>query len=393
MLRAAEGSTARLLQLCAAYFGFYVVTGVTVKYFRDAGLREMEFLAYSTLGGALICLVVAIAFGWWRLQSIQRVPLLGLQVPVELAYIIPSGICTAVVIPTTTLLYSLPISVMVAMVIMRGSVIVISRSVDAIQIRQGILKKRVFREEDIAVGFALLAVASVLLYAPVARAVGLPGAEAISFEFLKDPFAVSVLVSYVVAYSFRIYIMNYFKNTRGKGVKQDNKGFFAIEQIAASCALALAAFVAFSAAPGTTVFDAGKVVSQASLGARLLDEFAGAISNPSAMWIAAVTIGGFPYGCVAFFSVFIFMFQGRTATFAGLVNRLTSLLAGTTATLITWVALGGRFPKPQEWLSLFFIFIAVGFLTVAERKRAAEGAGAPSTPPPAPEPPARLAPG
>ena len=66
MLRAAEGSTARLIQLCVGYFGFYVVTGVTVKYFRGAGLGEMEFLAYSTLGGALLCLVVAVAFGWWR---------------------------------------------------------------------------------------------------------------------------------------------------------------------------------------------------------------------------------------------------------------------------------------------------------------------------------------
>jgi hypothetical protein len=387
VFRATEGSTARLVQLCAAYFGFYVVTGVTVKYFRDAGLGEMQFLAYSTLGGSLLCLGVAIAFGWWRLQSIQRVALLGMQVPVELAYIVPSGVCTAVVIPATTLLYSLPISVMVAMVIMRGSVIVISRSVDAIQIRQGILKKKVFFEEDVAVGFALLAVASVLLWAPIARRLGVAGAETVSFEFLKDPFAVAVLSSYVVAYSFRIYIMNYFKNTRGKGVKQDNKGFFAIEQIAASVVLIVAAFLVFQLAPGTTTVDAaGKVLTETSIGARLLDQFHGAIANPPALWLAAVTIGGFPYGGVAFFSVFIFMFQGRTATFAGLVNRLTSLLAGTTATLITWATLSGKFPKPQEWLSLAFIFVAVGFLTLAERKRAAAVSPPPVAVPAAPAP-------
>lgn len=369
MLKAAEGSTARLLQLCVAYFGFYVVTGVGVKYFRGTGLTEMGFLAYSTLGGSVICLVVAIAFGWWRLQSNETVPFLGRRVPVELGYILPSGACTAVVIPTTTLLYSLPISVMVAMVMMRGSVIVISRTVDAIQIKQGILKKRVFREEDIAVGFALLAVGSVLLWAPLARLVGLGSAETISFEFLKDPLAVSVLASYVVAYSFRIYIMNYFKNTRGKGVKQDNKGFFAIEQIAASVVLAVIAVAAFNAAPPLVPSGDAAHVAGASL---LLAQFRDAITNPAPNWILAVTLGGFPYGCVAFFSVFIFMFQGRTATFAGLVNRLTSLLAGTTATLITWAALGGKLPKPQEWLSMTFILIAVGFLTVAERKRAAE---------------------
>jgi hypothetical protein len=74
----------------------------------------------------------------------------------------------------------------------------------------------------------------------------------------------------------------------------------------------------------------------------------------------------------AFFSVFIYMFKGRTATFAGLVNRLTSLVAGTVATLIYWLAFGGSGPKTQDWLALGFIFLAVGFLTAAERRRAAE---------------------
>jgi hypothetical protein len=66
------------------------------------------------------------------------------------------------------------------------------------------------------------------------------------------------------------------------------------------------------------------------------------------------------------------MFKGRTATFAGLVNRLTSLVAGTTATLVVWGFLGGAPPKIQDWLSLSLIFVAVYFLTRAEKKRAAE---------------------
>ena len=83
-------------------------------------------------------------------------------------------------------------------------------------------------------------------------------------------------------------------------------------------------------------------------------------------------VAGFAYGLVAFFSVFIFMFKGRTATFAGLVNRLTSLVAGTTATLVLYFAFDGRFPKSQDWLSLVFILIAVWFLSRAERKRTQE---------------------
>ena len=41
----------------------------------------------------------------------------------------------------------------------------------------------------------------------------------------------TILGCYVCAYAIRIYIMNYYKNTRAKGQKLDNKAFFAIEQI------------------------------------------------------------------------------------------------------------------------------------------------------------------
>src|SRR5689334_20266508 len=162
-----SGSTRHLLELCAGYFVTYVLTGVLVKYFtggiRDPKMSDIHYLFNNTLGGAVFALGVVFALGWIKLRSNRLVRVGPFKVPVEVGYILPSGICTAVVIPTTTLMYTLPISVMVAMVMMRGSVIVISRCVDAIQIRQGILKKRVYREEDIAVVFALGAVGVDLL--------------------------------------------------------------------------------------------------------------------------------------------------------------------------------------------------------------------------------------
>jgi len=350
MFKAPEGSSARLVQLCVLYFLFYAVTGVTVKYFQGSaahgypGMNDVQFLVYSTSGGMGICLVVALAKGWFRLKSNGHLQWGPLSFPREYLYIVPSGVCTAVVIPTTTLMYSLPISVMVAMVMMRGSVIVISRAVDAIQVKQKILHKKVFWQEDAAVLVALGGM-SIQLF----------GAKPGDFAFVHNAAAVTILGSYIVAYAIRIYIMNYYKNTRGKGVALDNEGFFGVEQITAFIVIVIVAAALFFSK------------SQAAQ----LVVFRGAIVTPKAKWPLAI-LAGTAFGMVAFFSVFIFMFKGRTATFAGLVNRLTSLLAGTFATIVSYLAFGGKFPKRDDWISLLFILAAVGFLTVAERRRAAE---------------------
>jgi hypothetical protein len=371
------GSTGRLLQLCIGYFFSYVLTGIAVKYF-TGGIRqpEMSDLAYlfnNTLGGSIVALGTVILLGWIKLRSNRTVKWLGMNVPSEIAYIIPSGVCTAVVIPTTTLMYSLPISVMVAMVIMRGSVIVISRAVDEVQIRQGILKKRVFAEENWAVVFALMAVGTNVLLIPfvafldnqgvaASKTLGLsPAAMEGSFDFLKSPAALTIMGLYIVAYSIRIYIMNFFKNTRARGVELDNKGFFAIEQVAASVTMVVIAGF-FIASPNLLGWSDQRII-----------DFRNAAAHPDPIAI----LSGVPFGIVAFFSVFIFMFKGRTATFAGLVNRLVSLLAGTFSTLLLYWIWKTSPPKVQDWVAFAFIMVAVYFLTRAEKLRSMENKIAP----------------
>ncbi len=360
MWKTTDGSTGRLIQLCIGYFFFYLIFGVAVKYFTDYLVAQltipetfkafqvqmnMEFLIYSTIGGNLVALGIVFLFRWYKLKSNYSITVLGIKMPVEFLYIIPSGICTAVVIPTTTLMYTLPISVMVAMVIMRGSIIVISRIIDAIQIKQGILKRKVYIQEELAVLFAIFAVSVHLFYD---RSTG--------FDFLSYTPAVIILSSYLVAYSIRLYIMNYFKNTRGKGVPQDNKGFFAIEQLSAALTVIIVGFILFSIQDPITT---------------QLIHFQSSLSNPTQYWHWEI-VAGTMFGAVAFFSVFLFMFKGRTATFAGLVNRLTSLIAGTASTLAFFYLFGGKFPKTSDWVSLGFILIAVAFLSFAEKKRIVE---------------------
>ena len=372
-----DGTTERLLQLALGYFATYIVTGIAPKYFLNTApgypaMNDVSYMVYSTALSSVFCVFLVIIWKWYKFQSQENITVLGVTFPKEFLYIIPSGVCTAVVIPTTTLMYLLPISVMVAMIIMRASIIVVSRIVDSVQIAQGILKKKVYWEENVAVVFALLAVALQLLnFKGATAAVQASGNyaqffaqlfvfDAKNFAFFTNATAMIILTSYIIAYTLRIYIMNYFKNTRTKGVSYDNKGFFAVEQISASSTMLIATLVVlFVMKPDLT--NAKDFVLN----------FQNAFSVPHEQWWKAA-VAGIPYGIGAFFSVFLFMFKGRTATFAGLVNRLTSLIAGTIATLLVFLLMAQKPPKTEDWVGLVIIFIALYFLGKSEKKRAHE---------------------
>ena len=346
-----EGTTERLLQYSFAYFALYVVTGYLAKYFaKTLGMGGNTYTVYNTIGGMLICNVIVLAWGWYKFKSSDHTTVLGIRMPREFLYIIPSGVCTAVIIPTTTLMYVLPISVMVAMIIMRASVIIISRIIDTIQIKQGILHKIVYWEENVAVVFALIAVSIKMIYVK-------PG----DFDFIHNVAAMTILGAYLTAYSIRIYIFNYYKNTRKKDAIYDTKGFFAVEQIASTVAILIAGVLLFYSV------DLG-VADPKTFGFQFKDS----LVNTPALWKEGI-LSGLPFGAAAFFSVFLFMFKGRTATFAGLVNRVTSLVAGTVATVVVWWLIAGqKLPAMEDWFGLAAIFIAIYFMGKAEQKRACE---------------------
>ncbi|MEK7690091.1 MAG: hypothetical protein AAB425_03630, partial [Bdellovibrionota bacterium] len=67
--------------------------------------------------------------------------------------------------------------------------------------------------------------------------------------------------------------------------------------------------------------------------------------------------------------VFLFLFKGKSATFAGLVNRLTSLLAGTTSTLLIAAFFGGALPSLSDWGAFGLVMISVSLLAWSESSR------------------------
>ncbi len=337
------GGYGRLLLLCAGYFVGYALFGLALKWLLDTragfpGMPGMETLFNTTVGGMSICLLVVLVF-WWpgRLKSTLP-PIFGGRLPGEYAWLIPSGICTGFVIPTTTLMYTYGYSVMVAMVLMRASLIIVSRVVDAILIRQGHLDKEVYWQENAAVVAAVAAVSFVVF-----------GAGPKDFRFFESPAAMITMALYIVPYALRIYILNRFK------VKIDHRAIFGIEQIFAALTVLLVLFA------GILAFQAGWQPPQ-------MAGVAHAFFHPSA---TAILIG-VPYGIIAFFSVFIFLYRGGTATFNTTVNRLTSLLAGTVATLLFHYLFQGKAVRDYQWGALLVVFAAIGFLAWAGRRRAAE---------------------
>ncbi len=372
--RTEEGSTHRLIQYSLSYFVLYIIYTMLTKVMEKSyGVGGTVFTVYNTIGGMFICNFVVIVWGWYKFKSSEYINLLRIRMPKEFLYIIPSGICTAIIIPTTTLMYTLPISVMVAMIIMRASIIIISRIIDQIQIWQGILKKRVYLEENIGALFAILAL-SIQLFIKIKIGDGFLGIEKISFfetrpgdfDFIRNTAAITILMFYLSAYSIRLYIMNYYKNTRPKGAVYDMKGFFAVEQLSSTIFILIAGLVYY--------YFAKVDFSLPNYTKTFSYQFKSAFDNVPDKW-AMIVLSGFPFGAAAFFSVFLFMFKGRTATFAGLVNRISSLIAGTFSTLLVYVFfkdMGFKPPKPEDWMALIFIFIAIYFLSKAEKKRTCE---------------------
>lgn len=388
-----SATTRRLLLLCLVYLVMYVLNGTFAKYFTAVQMphvSEMDYNFHNTLGSVFIALLIPLLWNWYRMPWSDRRSFGPFKLPVETPYIILSGFCTAIIVPGTTLMYTVTgLSIMVAMAIMRGCIIIVSRLVDAIQIRQGLMKKKIYPEENWSVVFALLGLLTWIVWGllakkfpwidpPDPKAAGHP---AVAAKSLLDTFHIIVLVLYVAAYAVRLYIMNYYKNTRDEDHPQDNKGYFAIEQTTATLTMVM---VVAGVLWATVAFrwTAGMLVDlNAAVHHPLFVNFGALLFHPNAAgfkaYLAAqphtmMVLSGIPYGVIAFVSVFIFMYQGRSATFAGVLNRVTSLIAGVGATLTVHFWFNLPKPKRPDWIAIGFVLVAVYFLAVAEKKRKAE---------------------
>lgn len=318
----------------------YVGTGVMPKVFTYGlgGIEKVsqnQYAVFSTAGGVTVSLLIVFGLGWLKYF---KATIRG-----EVPMIAASGFGTAVVIVTTTLMYSFKgVSVMVAQVLMRGSVIILMLGVDWIMIQRGLSTSKITKTQYKGVAFALAAIACAI-FAP-ARALK-PGQHAATFvEILPT------LLAYIcLGYAIRLFIQQLWKNKKGQAA-QDNRGFFAVEQLFAVATLAVvAAYICLSSSTAPDLVDAQQALRH---------------------WNWSAMGSGVFFGLVAVPSVFLMMLKGRSGTFGALLNRVVTLIAGTIATCALAITFGQDWPTVYDWVSFGLLIVALHYVgkAAAEKK-------------------------
>ena len=153
----------RIWWLAFGYFAFYVPYSFLVKVLTTplwpgvngpvSGFRILPAVAVAT---AIVLLAIITFAGWWKYASCRQ--FFGRSMPFPPALVVLSGIGTATIIGTTTLSFTfIGISILFALMLMRGGVLLIAPSVDLL------FRRRVRWFSWIALGLTLPALAIALL--------------------------------------------------------------------------------------------------------------------------------------------------------------------------------------------------------------------------------------
>jgi hypothetical protein len=286
-------------------------------------LAGFSLLPVSVLASAVGMVVFITVMGWWKFAAHTRVG--GVSLPHPNRWTFLSGVCTAFIIGTTTLAYTFEgISIVFAMLLMRGGVLIIAPVVDA-------LTKRSVRWFSWA---ALACAMGALL-------LGLTDTSSYALSLVAG---LNIAV-YLAAYFIRLRFMSRLAKSE---VQDANRRYFVEEQMVAAPLLVVML-------GGWALFGGG---GQVALDLR---EGFTAYWGQSFLW-AIVLVGIFSQGTGIFGSL-IFL-DKRENTFCVPVNRSSSVLAGIIAAF--WVSAYPNQSAPA-WTQLAgasIIILAILFLTI-----------------------------
>ena len=290
----------------AGYFACYAPYAALTKLLSDgrlggAGGRVDGFavLPLSTMASLVGMVAFISAKRWWRYANKTRI--LGVLLPSPTRWTFLSGIATAVIIATTTLAYTFEgVSIVFMMLLMRGGVLVIAPLVDAIA------KRKVGAPSWVALALSLGALAIAVRPGVDVRMTGL---------------AIVDVIAYLASYFLRLRFMSRLAKSSDDAA---STRYFVEEQMVATPAIVFALVL-------YAVAGAGPIADSLRWG------FAGTWSTGA--WLPILAIGVLSQGTGVFGA--LVLLDQRTNVFCVAVNRASSVLAGTLATLtLGFIGLG-----------------------------------------------------
>ncbi|HEX2270302.1 MAG TPA: hypothetical protein VHH35_12230 [Pyrinomonadaceae bacterium] len=318
----------RIWWLALGYFAFYTSYSLSIKLLTSklwpgvdqqvSGFRLLPAVAIST---ALVLPAIITFKGWWSYFSCRK--FMGRSVPVPPPLVVLSGIGAAIIIGTTTLSFTFTgISILFALLLMRGGVLIMAPSVDVL------FRRRVRWFSWVALGITVPAMAIAIL-------------DVNNYQLTEV--AAFTICAYLSGYLLRIPLLT------GLAKREDNaitRRYFVEESTVA--VLFLVAIPATLALIGN-----GEIMLQLRQG--FLDIFSSSVTLP------AMLIGAF-YACLYCFGTLIYL-DCRENTFCIPLNRGSSLLAGIVASYVLAVFFGQAFPSLAELAGAGLIVLALLFLS------------------------------
>jgi protein-tyrosine-phosphatase len=320
----------RIWLLALGYFAFYIPYTALTKALSlgllpgmtgpVSGFRILPATAVATSVALIAFITIG---GGWRCLPRRRA--LGLAVPVVGARTLISGVATAVIIGSTTLNYTFAgISILFALLLMRGGVLILAPIVDTL------LGRRVRASSWIALGlnFAALSIA----FADVG------GYQMTLVAGLN-------IAAYLLGYCIRIPNMTGMAKSRDRAI---NARYFHEETLVAAIAL--------TGVPALCL-----LIGDGPILAELRAGFTTFFVDP--LVIPALIIGVL-YACLYMFGTWIYL-GARENTYCIPLNRCSSLLSGVVASfLLTWF-LGWRAPSGYQIAAAAVILAALAILMVS----------------------------
>jgi hypothetical protein len=312
----------------AGYFACYVPYSALTKAL-SAGMHPgveqavagAALLPVTTVVSLLAMVVFLWASGWWR-DATQR-EVLGLRVPVPTRWTALSGLCSAMILTTTTLAYTFDgVSIVFVMLLMRGGVLVLAPLVDAITGRH----TRWFSWIGLSLSMAALLVA----FAE-------DGGHGLTLACAID------VVLYLGAYFVRLRFMSRLAKSGDRAV---TRRYFVEEHLVT----APAALVVLG---GLALWGQGEF---------MLTVREGFTGLPSAALPSAILVGVLSEG-TGIFGTLVFL-DASENTFSVPVNRCASILAGVVASVVLALWLGAPWPSPHELAGGGLVVVAILVLTL-----------------------------